>query len=210
MILASDGNFYGTASNTVYRITPDGIFTEVEGFNGNSPSALIQGTDGNLYWTVEPIGGDSNGGVYEMALNGEGLSQLYDFAGYPNDGSDPLSSLAQGTDGKFYGGSYTGGSFPCNYGTYPGCGTIFSLDTGLQPFVAFVYGAGRVGQRFGLLGQGFTGTTSVMLNGVSADFTVVSDTFIKATVPPGAATGYATVTTPSGVLKSNVPFHVIQ
>jgi hypothetical protein len=38
---------------------------------------------------------------------------------------------------------------------------------------------------------------------------VISDTYIKATVPPGATTGYVTVTTPSGTLTSNVPFHVI-
>jgi hypothetical protein len=48
-----------------------------------------------------------------------------------------------------------------------------------------------------------------MLNRAPATFTVVSDTFIKATVPAGAATGYVTVTTPTGVLTSNVPFQVI-
>jgi len=37
----------------------------------------------------------------------------------------------------------------------------------------------------------------------------VSDTFIKATVPVGATTGYVTVTTPSGTLTSNVPFNVL-
>ena len=70
-------------------------------------------------------------------------------------------------------------------------------------------GAGSVGQRFGLLGQGFTGTTSVSLNGTSASFTIKSDTLIVATVPAGATTGYVTVTTPSGTLTSNVQFHVI-
>jgi uncharacterized repeat protein (TIGR03803 family) len=208
LILATDGNFYGAASGIIYRITPGGVFTELQSFNGSSPSVPIQGTDGNLYWTVLQIGGDNNGGVYEMALNGQGLSQLYDFEGYPDDGSEPLSSLTQVSDGKFYGVTYTGGSFPCNY-DLPGCGTIFSLDTGLQPFVAFVRGAARVGQRFGLLGQGFTGTTSVSLNGTPATFTVNSDTFIEATVPVGATTGYLTVTTPTGTLTSNVPFHVI-
>ena len=80
---------------------------------------------------------------------------------------------------------------------------------GLRPFVSFVHAAGKVGQTGGILGQGFTGTTAVSLNGIPASFTVVSDTFIKATVPPGATTGYVTVTTPTGILKSNVPFHVI-
>jgi hypothetical protein len=54
-----------------------------------------------------------------------------------------------------------------------------------------------------------TGTTNVMLNGTSATFTVESDTLIEATVPPGATTGYVSVTTPTGVLTSNVPFQVI-
>ncbi len=49
-----------------------------------------------------------------------------------------------------------------------------------------------------------------MLNGAPASFTVVSDTYIKATVPPGATTGYVTVTTPTGMLTSNVPLRVIQ
>ena len=66
--------------------------------------------------------------------------------------------------------------------------------------------AGQVGD---ILGQGLTGTTSVFLNGTSASFTVVSDTLIRATVPPGATTGFVTVVTSSGTLRSNVPFYVI-
>ncbi|MFZ0284882.1 MAG: IPT/TIG domain-containing protein [Terriglobales bacterium] len=81
---------------------------------------------------------------------------------------------------------------------------------GLGPFVTFVRAAGKVGQTGPILGQGFTGTTSVSLNGIPASFKVVSDTFIEATVPAGASTGYVTVTTPSGTLSSNVPFHVIK
>jgi len=34
-------------------------------------------------------------------------------------------------------------------------------------------------------------------------------TYIKAAVPTGATTGYVTVSSPSGTLTSNVPFHVI-
>lgn len=66
------------------------------------------------------------------------------------------------------------------------------------------------GQSFGVLGQGFAGTTSVTLNGNPASFAVKSDTFITvASVPAGATTGYVTVTTPSGALTSNVPFNVL-
>jgi hypothetical protein len=80
---------------------------------------------------------------------------------------------------------------------------------GLGPFVSFVRPVGKVGQTGGILGQGLTGTSSVSLNGIPASFTVVSDTFIRATVPAGATTGYVTVATPSGTLTSNVSFHVI-
>jgi uncharacterized protein (TIGR03437 family) len=72
-----------------------------------------------------------------------------------------------------------------------------------------VRSAGKVGEAGPILGQGLTGTTSVAINGIQADFTVVSDTFIKAIVPTGATTGYVSVTTPSGTLTSNVPFHVL-
>ena len=80
---------------------------------------------------------------------------------------------------------------------------------GLGPFVTSVRSQGKVGQAAGILGQGFTGVTSVSFNGVQANFTIGSDTFIKATVPSGATSGYVTVTTPSGTLTSNLPFHVI-
>jgi hypothetical protein len=89
-------------------------------------------------------------------------------------------------------------------------GTVFSLSTGLGPFVAFVRNAGRVGQTAEILGQGFAGTTGVSFNGGPATFTVRRDTFLTATVPAGAITGYVTVTTPSGALSSNVQFQVLQ
>jgi hypothetical protein len=43
---------------------------------------------------------------------------------------------------------------------------------------------------------------------VAAKFTVESDSYIKATVPAGAATGVVSVVTPSGTLKSNPQFVV--
>ena len=58
-------------------------------------------------------------------------------------------------------------------------------------------------------GQGFTGATAVAFNKIPATFTVVSDTLMTATIPAGVKTGYVTVTTPSGVLKSNEQFRGI-
>ncbi|HTA24532.1 MAG TPA: IPT/TIG domain-containing protein [Terriglobales bacterium] len=116
-----------------------------------------------------------------------------------------MGGIMQATDGNFYGITVYGGA----YGGEFGDGIAFRYSTGLGPFVSLVQAAGEVGQSGGILGQGFTGTTQVELNGVSADFTVVSDTYIRATVPAGATSGYVTVTTPAGVLTSNVPFRII-
>ena len=88
-------------------------------------------------------------------------------------------------------------------------GLVYSFDVGLAPFVSLERYSGKIGQTGGILGQGFTGTTSVELNGTPAQFTVVSDTFIRATVPPGAQSGYVTVTTPGGTLSSDKPFKLI-
>jgi uncharacterized repeat protein (TIGR03803 family) len=206
LMLASDGNFYGTDSSGLYRITPNGVFTALSD-PGNVSHLPIEGNDGNFYGTTQGGGIYRDGNIFEMPPDGS-PSTLYNFFGYPTDGSYPFNGLVQHTDGKFYGVTYTGGSFPCNYYA-PGCGTVFSEDVGLPPFVAFLRGAARVGQQFGLLGQGLTGTTSVSVNGAPTSFTIHSDTLIRATVPAGATTGYVTVTTPTGTLTSNVPFHVI-
>jgi len=108
----------------------------------------------------------------------------------------------QHTNGRFYGLANVGGTDDNR--------TMYTLDMGLVPFVAFVRATGRVGQLAEILGQGLTGTTSVTFNGVAANFTVRSDTFMTAVVPAGATTGPILVTTPSGTLTSNVSFRVGQ
>jgi uncharacterized repeat protein (TIGR03803 family) len=214
LLLASDGNFYGTTESTVFKITPAGRLTTIFTFpcqrmceDGWVPyGELIQGTDGALYGTNSSGGANNHGTVFKITTQGS-LTTLHNFDG--TDGDFPISGILQATSGVFYGTAFQGGSNSNACGAY-GCGTVFSLSTGLGPFVAFVRGYGRVGQTGGILGQGFTGTTNVSLNGTPASYTVVSDTFIRATVPPGATTGFATVTTPSGTLTSNVPFRVIK
>jgi uncharacterized repeat protein (TIGR03803 family) len=222
LILAADGNFYGTTSlggenntdcaagcGTVFKITPKGVLTTLHTFiesDGFDPStALVQANDENFYGTTVEGGYDVHcpggcGTIFQMMSSGA-LTTLYTIPTF-SDGTDLRGQLLQDTNGTFFGTTYVGGS--------DGAGTVFSLDTGLSPFVAFVQAVGRVGQTCDIMGQGFTGTTSVVLNGSPASFTVVSDTFIKATVPPGATSGYVTVSTPTGVLTSNVVFRVIE
>jgi uncharacterized protein (TIGR03437 family) len=79
---------------------------------------------------------------------------------------------------------------------------------GLAPFVQTLPTIGAVGASVRILGTNLTGATSVTFNGVSATFTVVSPSFIKANVPAGATSGHVRVATPSGTLTSNTTFHV--
>jgi uncharacterized repeat protein (TIGR03803 family) len=177
-------------------------------------AGLIQATDGNFYGTTanggadladckSDFGIDGCGTIFELTPGGT-LTTLHSFSS--TDGGIPYGGLLQATNGTFYGTTNQGGDIIEGYT----CGTLFSLDMGLGPFVSFVRNPAKVGQKFGILGQGLTGTTNVTLNGIPASFTVKSETLIEATVPPGATTGYVTVTTPSGTLTSNVPFHVIK
>jgi uncharacterized repeat protein (TIGR03803 family) len=185
----------------VFKITPMGDFILLHQFTGDDgarPRAgVIQATDGNFYGTTSVGGANGGGTIFEITAEGEFFA-LYSFL---PQSSSPQGALLQATNGTFYGTTSGGGAF--------NDGIVFRASAGLGPFIAFVQGAGKVGQTGGILGQAFTGTTSVSFSGISATFTVVSDTFIRATVPPGATTGYVTVTTPSDTLTSNVPFYVL-
>jgi uncharacterized repeat protein (TIGR03803 family) len=226
LVQGSNGNFYGVAfeggangTGTVFKITATGKLTTLYSFcsqsqctDGSYPvGSLVLGTDGNFY------GATDSGGIYSCGYYRQGgcgtlfqitpagtLTTLHAFVG--TDGEEPVG-LLQATDGNFYGATLIGGDFSCHSGS--GCGSVFRLSTGLGPFVSLARPAGRVGQSGGILGQGLTGTTGVSLNGTAASFTVISDTYIQATVPAGATTGFVTVATPSGTLTSNVVFRVI-
>jgi len=222
LVQGVDGNLYGTTNSgrgTVFKLTLAGTLTTLYTFcsqpnctDGSNPNyaGLVQGTDGNFYGTTVE-GGANNytqcnsypfngcGTIYQITSSGV----LTTLASFGDGGFHPEVGLMQATNGIFYGTT-------TNY-TYNGSlGTVFSFSTGLEPFVSFVRNPAKVGQKFGILGYGLTGTTSVSLNGTPASFKIQSDTLLTASVPAGATTGYVTVATPSGVLKSNVPFRVIQ
>ncbi|MBZ5571526.1 MAG: hypothetical protein LAO09_06590 [Acidobacteriia bacterium] len=223
LIESADGNLYGAAVyggpnnyGALFKIAPSGQFTSLYSFctqpgcaDGSYPTGLIQGNDGNFYGTTL-AGGDVTacsqgcGTIFKITPQGS-LTGLHNFE--YTDGGNPQPGLIQATNGILYGAANSGFNLHCKY--LYSCGEIFSLDMGLAPFVAFVQASGKVGQTGGILGQGFTGTTSVMLNGTPASFKVVSDTYLTATVPQGATSGYVTVTTPGGTLTSNKPFRVI-
>jgi uncharacterized repeat protein (TIGR01451 family) len=167
----------------------------------------VQGSDGNFYGATTKDPGVSFGTLFQLTSSGTytNLVFLTNVVGKA-PGSSPQVSLLQHTSGTFYGNTAGGGSG--NMGCLS-CGVLYSLNMGLGPFVSIVNWMGKVGQTIEILGQGLTGTTKVSFNGISATFRVVSDTYLTATLPVGAKTGFVKVTTPGGVLSSNRKFLVL-
>jgi uncharacterized repeat protein (TIGR03803 family) len=148
LVLATNGNFYGTTQiggaghdgGTIFEITPAGKLTTLYTFcletgcpDGSGPNTLIQGTNGILYGTT--IGGgahalsDGSGGtVFSFSLAGK-LTTLYSFCAKTNcaDGQNPEAALIQATNGDFYGTTSEAGAHvsPENRG-----GTVFRITTG--------------------------------------------------------------------------------
>jgi hypothetical protein len=73
---------------------------------------------------------------------------------------------------------------------------------------SFTPKSGPVGTVVTLRGSGFTGTTSVTFNGVSAAFNFIKDSRLTAVVPSGATTGPIRVTNPGGTATSSTNFVV--
>ena len=218
LIQGADGNLYGTTAQggtyrdgTVFRLTPAGTLTYLHSFctesgcvDGELPYVgLAQGNDGNFYGTTSGGGRIYYAGTVFEITPTRSFSTLYSFCAQTAclDGSAAMG-LMQATNGNFYGVTKDGGS--------DNAGTVFELSTGLGPFVEVKPGFSNAGKTVYILGNNLTGTSSVTFNGTAATFSVISDTFMKATVPAGATTGTIQVTTPSGTLLSNMPFHIIK
>jgi uncharacterized repeat protein (TIGR03803 family) len=125
LLLATDGNFYGTTASggligagTLFQITPSGTLTTLHNFSnagadGGLPSgAIIQATDGNLYGTTWTGGTGNFGTVFKSTPRGT-LMTLHCFDS--THGALPYAGLVQAIDGDFYGTTEEGGTH--NYGT---------------------------------------------------------------------------------------------
>lgn len=147
-------------------------FTTLAYFNGpdgTNPQYMVptQGFDGNFYGTAQ-LGGTGGPGctfgcgtVFRTTPQGN-LTTLYDFCSEPNcaDGSEPLGSLIQASDGELYGTTADGGVF--------GEGTVFKITaagklTTLYSFCALANCADGQGPYAGLVqatNGNFYGTTT--------------------------------------------------
>ncbi len=67
---------------------------------------------------------------------------------------------------------------------------------------------GNVGTSVSLQGSNFTYASAVSFSGIAANFTVVNNTRITATVPSGATTGPISVTTPGGSASAVAAFYL--
>lgn len=213
-------DFKASGCGTIFTITAAGALTTLYSFcsqancaDGALPSGLIAASDGNFYGTTVEGGtgagvGCDTGGcgtVYKVSA-ADALTTLHTFCteqnseGFCADGSLPLGTLLQATNGTFYGTTSSGGT--------SSDGTVYSLSVKLGAFVKTNPTSGKVGATVVILGNSLTGTNAVSFNGTEAAFEVVSATEITATVPAGATTGQVEVTTPKKILTSNVKFMV--
>jgi len=142
LVQGTNGNLYGTtasggayaghgnADGTVFEITSSGALTTLHSFSGSDGDAswagLVKSANGNLYGTTT-LGGTGTGcgtvgcgTIFEITPSGT-LTTLHDFNG--TDGAYPRASLVLGSNGSFYGTTYSGGAGQNGYGT------IFEITT---------------------------------------------------------------------------------
>jgi uncharacterized repeat protein (TIGR03803 family) len=148
ILLARDGNFYGTLSfdetrrsGAVYRMTPEGTVTILHGFTGSPdgqrPLALVQGPDGGFFGVTAGGGacsgrpgeycgpGFGGGGTLFYMTPAGAVTILHSFPLGPADGIGP-TDLILGANGAIYGitASVSCGSSPC------GAGAVFEWTPG--------------------------------------------------------------------------------
>ena len=190
LVAGSDGQFYGTTSvggaggnGIVFKVTNAGVLTPLMSFkylNGNSPYAgLTAGSDGNFYGTTSQAGPSSAGTVFRVTPTGV-LTTVVSLD-YSTKGGYPRAGLVAGSDGNFYGTTYSGG-----VSTF---GTVFKMTpAGVFTVLASFNSANGSNPQAGLV--------------------VGSDGNFYGTAQSGGTDGYGTVfkVTPAGVLTRLVSF----
>ncbi len=168
------GDFYGTtyffgvsAGGTVFKLSRDGTLTTLHSFSGPDGlypmSGLLQASNGILYGTTNEGGGTVNcylgcGTIYEITRNGA-FTTLYYFS-EPGPSNPYMGALIQGTDGRLYGTTFSGGGSGDD-------GTVFRISLSGNLTVLFAFdgndGASPHGGLVEATNGTFYGTTSGMI-----------------------------------------------
>jgi len=187
--------FSGGTDNlgTVYELKPSGKELVLHSFSASDKAAflcdpLTLATDGILYGTAASSQNDSYGTSVLFSVTPAGVFSLLHTFDPATEGTKVSGPMLLDTNGTFYGVTETGGT--------GGGGTLYSLSTGLAPFVSLSPSFGPVGATIGIYGQGFSANTKVAFAGTPATFTPSGANYGLATVPAGAATGSVIVKNP--------------
>ncbi len=136
LMLADDGNLYGTAMSggvntlgAVFRLSSAGALKVIWSGDFSHGDDLVgpvtQGNDGFLYGTAAAGGSGGFGVIFKLSTKGK-FTMLHEFGlDLTNDGTAPFAGLVAASDGKFYGatsGGQSGGNVPN--------GNLFSVTSG--------------------------------------------------------------------------------
>ena len=173
MVLATNGDFYGTANvggahggGNVFKMTASGKLTVLYSFCSQSDCSdgqypvgpLIQGTDGNIYGTTHAGGNtsctDGCGTVFKITPGGK-LTTLHRFDA--TDGDYPYGGVVESAEGMFYG--TTGGGGAHDWGTVfkmTASGKLTTLHSfdGTDGSSAYALGLGSDGNFYGTTSTG--------------------------------------------------------
>jgi uncharacterized repeat protein (TIGR03803 family) len=115
VILASDGDFYGTTSfpPTVFRITDEGDLTTLVTMAADQrPLGIIEGSDGLFYGTSAGAVFNGTGTAFHVDPQGNfGFLYIFSFQ------VRPTSKLVEAADGKLYGAQGSNDLPPLGYGS---------------------------------------------------------------------------------------------
>jgi uncharacterized repeat protein (TIGR03803 family) len=222
----------GCSQAGLFDITTKGVYKNVYLYplvcsNCGQPEApLLLSTNGTFYSTTEQ-GGIGVGSFYSLSNNYKPFISLVNVTsgkegaqvGILGQGFSAKSVVEFGgikaTTIKPAGSTYILATVPT--GALTGDVTVTTGSTVLSTlasfkitptYKSFAPPSGPVGTVVTFNGTGLTQTTKVTIDGISASFTVVSDSEITATVPTGAATGKIVVTTKGGSVSSSTSFIV--
>jgi uncharacterized repeat protein (TIGR03803 family) len=214
LIQGKDGNFYGTLEpaggnvycgqgtcqcfavcGIVFRVTPQGSFSVLYDFadysQGAVPSSLAQGTDDNLFGLAQggtgcPLNEYGCGIIFQVTSSGA-YSIVHNFDG--TDGHMGNPGPIRGSDGNYYGTTFTGGTGTASACQTGGCGVLYALVMNDFSVAASAFQPGTIS-------PGTSSTSAVNVAAVGGFSTAVA---LACSVQPTAAIAPSCSVSPSSV-----------